>query len=439
MELNLASSAGAPAGLAKANKHKKKHKKHKKHKRRDAAAAAAAGAAIGDMMRAAAPATAPASTPRGGDADSGAKPASNGGDDKAPATAEAADAGAGGGADAGAAAATKAPAKVTFKDLGVCEPLCEATKALGWTSPTAIQAEALPVALQGRDIVGLAETGSGKTGAFAIPILQALLATPQRLFACILAPTRELAMQISEQFDALGTGIGAKTVVLLGGVDMMAQAVLLAKKPHIIVATPGRLVDHLENTKGFNMRSLKFLVMDEADRMLGMDFEEEINKVLQVIPRERTTYLFSATMTSKVAKLQRASLNNPVKCEVSSKYQTVSTLVQQYLFLPIKYKEVYLTYVLNEFAGASGVVFVGTCAAAQKLVLMLRNLGFGATCLHGQMGQVRDRTLPPTPTPLARNPSMHTLAMTSMLGPKNAAPSNQLTLCGHTTIPPPID
>lgn len=393
MELNLASSTGAPAGRAKAKKHAKKHKKHaKKHKRRDAEAAAAAGAAIGDMLRAAAPA--PTSTPRGGDADSGSGKAaaepSGGGDGAAAAatTATGAGAGAGAGSDAGAGAAKK----VMFKDLGVCEPLCEATKALGWTNPTAIQAEALPVALQGRDIVGLAETGSGKTGAFAIPILQALLATPQRLFACILAPTRELAMQISEQFDALGTGIGAKTVVLLGGVDMMAQAVLLAKKPHIIVATPGRLVDHLENTKGFNMRSLKFLVMDEADRMLGMDFEEEINKVLQVIPRDRTTYLFSATMTSKVAKLQRASLNNPVKCEVSSKYQTVSTLVQQYLFLPIKYKEVYLTYVLNEFAGASAVVFVGTCAAAQKLVLMLRNLGFGATCLHGQMGQVRMRT-----------------------------------------------
>merc|ERR1719238_968383 len=135
-----------------------------------------------------------------------------------------------------------------------------------------------------------------------------------------------MAFQISEQFEALGASIKVQCAVVVGGVDMMAQSIALAKKPHIVVATPGRLVDHLENTKGFNLRQLKFLVMDEADRMLGMDFEEEINKVLQVIPRDRNTYLFSATMTSKVAKLQRASLSNPVKCEVSSKYQTVRTL-----------------------------------------------------------------------------------------------------------------
>ena len=407
MELNVLPVAGsAAAAAAKASKKKKKskHKKHKKDKR-VADHAAATADAIGDMMRSAAPAP-PAEAKE--DTKPEPKPA----------------AGAGGGADAGAdtsAAASKEP-KVSFKDLGVCQPLCEATQALGWTSPTAIQAEALPVALSGRDIVGLAETGSGKTGAFAIPILQALLAKPQRLFACILAPTRELAMQISEQFEALGSGIGAKTVVLLGGVDMMAQAVLLAKKPHIIVATPGRLVDHLENTKGFNMRQLKFLVMDEADRMLGMDFEEEINKVLQVIPRDRNTYLFSATMTSKVAKLQRASLSNPVKCEVSSKYQTVRTLVQQYIFLPIKYKECYLTYLLNEFAGSTAVVFVSTCASAQKLVLMLRNLGFGATCLHGQMGQVSMRACCVAAMHEGRAPRqemwahhINRLAMTSML------------------------
>lgn len=130
-----------------------------------------------------------------------------------------------------------------------------------------------------------------------------------------------------------------KCVVVVGGMDMMSQSLMLAKKPHIIIATPGRLVDHLENTKGFNLRSLKYLVMDEADRILNMDFEVEVDKILRVIPREgRKTFLFSATMTKKVQKLQRASLQNPVKLEVSTKYQTVEKLQQYYLFIPAKHK-----------------------------------------------------------------------------------------------------
>ncbi|CAM9679985.1 unnamed protein product, partial [Chrysoparadoxa australica] len=148
-----------------------------------------------------------------------------------------------------------------------------------------------------------------------------------------------------------------------------------------------RLVDHLENTKGFSLRACKYLVLDEADRMLGMDFEEEINKVLAVLPRERSTYLFSATMTSKVAKLQRASLVNPARVEVAHKFTTPKTLMQQYLFIPAKYKDCYLAYLLNEHAGQTAIVFVATCQSASRVALMLRNLGFGATCLHGQMSQ----------------------------------------------------
>lgn len=210
----------------------------------------------------------------------------------------------------------------TFVSLGICPALCKIINELGWLKPTEIQRQSIPEALLGRDIIGLAETGSGKTGAFAIPILNALLKNPQRLFAVVLAPTRELAFQINEVFDALGSSIGLETACLVGGIDMIQQSIKLAKKPHIIVATPGRLVDHLHNTKGFNLKQLKFLVMDEADRMLSMDFEEEINQILSVIPRERNTYLFSATMTSKVDKLQRASLIDPVKIEVSNKFQT---------------------------------------------------------------------------------------------------------------------
>eukprot|EP00753_Platysulcus_tardus_P008635 PLAT16142.1.p1 GENE.PLAT16142.1~~PLAT16142.1.p1 ORF type:complete len:481 (+),score=255.48 PLAT16142.1:1-1443(+) len=274
-----------------------------------------------------------------------------------------------------------------WKDLLLPAPLLEAVRSLGWVEPTDIQSEALPYALEGRDVVGLAETGSGKTGAFALPILKALLEEATPMAALALAPTRELARQIADQFEALGTSMGVRVVCIFGGVDMVAQAIALAKKPHVVVATPGRLVDHLENTKGFSLRRLRFLVLDEADRMLSLDFEESLNKLLASLPRARQTFLYSATMTSKVAKLQRASLRDPVKVSVSSKYATVSTLVQQYLFFPARYKDCYLVYVLNEFAGRTAIVFVRTCAGAQRTTLLLRNLGFAAICLHGQMDQ----------------------------------------------------
>ncbi|CAG8437359.1 2811_t:CDS:10 [Diversispora eburnea] len=233
------------------------------------------------------------------------------------------------------------------KKKGIIEPLCQACEQLKYKIPTEIQSEAIPWALQDRDIIGLAQTGSGKTAAFALPILQALWDAPQGLFACILAPTRELAYQIFETFESLGSTIGVRCAVIIGGMDMMSQSIALSKKPHIIIATPGRLQDHLENTKGFSLRNLKYLVLDEADKLLDMDFGPIIDKILKVIPKERHTYLFSATMTTKVAKLQRASLINPVKIEVSSK----------------------------------------TCNDTQRLALILRNLGFPAIPLSGKLSQ----------------------------------------------------
>ncbi|GAB6020390.1 putative ATP-dependent RNA helicase ddx47 [Chamberlinius hualienensis] len=276
---------------------------------------------------------------------------------------------------------------VTFKSLGLTDSLCKACAELKWMEPTKIQREVIPVALQGRDIIGLAETGSGKTGAFALPIIQALLENPHRLFALILTPTRELAFQISEQFLALGSGIGITVAVIIGGTDMQTQAMSLTKKPHVIIASPGRLVDHLENTKGFSLRSLKYLVLDEADRLLNLDFEVELDKILKSIPRTRNTYLFSATMTQKVQKLQRASLNNAVKVQVSTKYQTVDKLLQYYMFIPSKFKEVYLVYLLNEMSSNSFIIFCSTCNTTQRVALLLRNLGLMAIPLHGQMTQ----------------------------------------------------
>jgi ATP-dependent RNA helicase DDX47/RRP3 len=148
----------------------------------------------------------------------------------------------------------------SFSDLGICDPLLKSLAELKYTTPTQIQADCIGPALAGRDIIGIAPTGSGKTVAFALPILQRLWDNPQRLFACILSPTRELAYQISTQFEALGVSMGIQSVVIVGGEDRLQQAVRLAKKPHIIVATPGRLCDHLKATKGFNLRMVKHLV-----------------------------------------------------------------------------------------------------------------------------------------------------------------------------------
>jgi ATP-dependent RNA helicase DDX47/RRP3 len=159
-----------------------------------------------------------------------------------------------------ASSSTSTTLPPTFKSLGLINPLLEALEQLNFTTPTEIQAEALPHALEGRDIIGVAATGSGKTAAFALPILQKLWEEPKGLFACVLAPTRELAYQIGQQFESLGSAMGVRSAVIVGGMDMPTQAIALAKRPHIVVATPGRLMDHLEKTKGFNLRNIKFLV-----------------------------------------------------------------------------------------------------------------------------------------------------------------------------------
>ncbi|KAJ6678234.1 hypothetical protein OIU85_008789 [Salix viminalis] len=279
----------------------------------------------------------------------------------------------------------------SFKDLGICDQLIEACDSLGWKIPTKIQVEAVPHALEGKDLIGLAQTGSGKTGAFALPILQALLESSQKsvqpFFACVLSPTRELAIQIAEQFEALGSGIGLRCGVLVGGVDMAQQTLILSKRPHIVVATPGRLLDHLSNTKGFSLRTLKYLVLDEADRLLNEEFEKSLDEILSVIPRDRKTYLFSATMTKKVNKLQRACLRNPVKIEAASKYSTVDTLKQQYRFVPSKHKDCYLVYILTEMSNSTAMVFTRTCDATSFLALVLRNLGLRAIPINGHMSQ----------------------------------------------------
>ncbi|CCH60152.1 hypothetical protein TBLA_0C03500 [Henningerozyma blattae CBS 6284] len=276
----------------------------------------------------------------------------------------------------------------SFSELKLVPELVEACKNLNYEKPTPIQSRAIPPALEGKDIIGLAQTGSGKTAAFAIPILNKLWEDQQPYYACIMAPTRELAQQIKEQFDSLGALMGVRSVCIVGGMNMMDQARDLMRKPHIIIATPGRLMDHLENTRGFSLRKLKFLVMDEADRLLDLEFGPVLDRILKILPTQgRTTYLFSATMTSKIDKLQRASLTNPVKCAVSNKYQTVDTLIQTLMVVPGGLKNTYLIYLINEFVGKSIIIFTRTKANAERLSLLSNTLEFDAIALHGDLNQ----------------------------------------------------
>ena len=237
----------------------------------------------------------------------------------------------------------------TFKSLKLCDELIEVTEQIGWKQPSKIQAQSIPPALDGQDVVGLAETGSGKTGAFVLPILHKLLEENKRKFALCLAPTRELAIQISDEFRTLGATIGIKTACIYGGVDMMEQAMQLAQNPHVIIATPGRLVDHLEKTKGFNLKTIKFLVLDEADKMLDQNFQVELDKILSLLPRTRQTLFFSATMTKQVKKLQRAALNDPVRISINKKNKSVDTLDQKYMFVPKIDQSTSLVWLLNEY------------------------------------------------------------------------------------------
>ncbi|KAL1895196.1 ribosomal RNA processing protein [Sporothrix stenoceras] len=280
----------------------------------------------------------------------------------------------------------------TFKELGLVDVLCEICDTLKFTTPTPIQAKAVPVALQNRDVIGTAETGSGKTLAFALPILQALLAKPRPFFGLVLAPTRELAVQIGQTFEAFSS-IALRCAVIVGGMDMVPQTIALGKKPHVIVATPGRLLDHLEKTKGFSLAHLRYLVIDEADRLLDMDFGPILEKILKHLPRERRTMLFSATMSKKVESLQRASLRDPVRVTVTNPgagpdgQQMVSTLKQSMLLVPLVKKDVALVHIINEYSGRSVIVFTRTIYETHRVAFLLRALGFGAIPLNGKLSQ----------------------------------------------------
>ncbi|KDQ15431.1 hypothetical protein BOTBODRAFT_31765 [Botryobasidium botryosum FD-172 SS1] len=242
-------------------------------------------------------------------------------------------------------------AQATFHSLGISSSLVSALNAMSIRHPTPIQSACIPPLLAGRDCIGNAKTGSGKTIAFALPILQKLLADPFGIFALILTPTRELAFQIAEQFSVIGAPLNARTSVIVGGMDMIKQALELTNRPHVVIATPGRLVDHLNSANGeWDLRRVKFLVLDEADRILTPTFASDLGMIFAALPQERQTCLFTATLTPSIEALAaappRAGKQKPVLHRDTSSVETVDTLKQHYMLVPSHIREAYLYHLL---------------------------------------------------------------------------------------------
>lgn len=255
-----------------------------------------------------------------------------------------------------------------------------------------MQLRCIPRILAGDDVLGIAQTGSGKTAAFALPILQLLATEPYGVFALVVTPTRELACQLSEQFRALGSSLHLRCSLVVGGMNMMDQAQALLQQPHIVVATPGRIKVLLSENPDISaaFSKIKFLVLDEADRVLDVGFEDELRVIFKCLPKSRQTLLFSATMTSQLQALLELSANRSYFFEAYEGFKTVESLKQQYIFIPKQVKEVYLFYVLSkmeEMGIRSAMIFVSTCRSCHLLSLLLEELGESAVALHSHKSQ----------------------------------------------------
>ncbi|EGG22522.1 putative RNA helicase [Cavenderia fasciculata] len=277
----------------------------------------------------------------------------------------------------------------SFGDLKLQPWLVNSCKILGFKQPSNIQYNTIPKVLEGRDILASAKTGSGKTAAFAIPILSLLSEDPYGVFAVVLTPTRELAVQIGEQFKAIGSAMNVNCAVVIGGIDSVAQSLVLDKRPHIIVATPGRLASHLSNGLKIALKFCKFLVLDEADRILCEDFELEIEKIVEHLPpiENRQTLLYSATMTNNLKKLQLVPMKDPFVFEDNSKYDTVDTLKQHYIYMPALAKDCHLVYLLKSFPQSSCIIFVNNCRTVEAVKGMLNKLDIKTVSLHSFLDQ----------------------------------------------------
>uniref|UniRef100_A0A8C2TG88 Probable ATP-dependent RNA helicase DDX49 n=1 Tax=Coturnix japonica TaxID=93934 RepID=A0A8C2TG88_COTJA len=281
-----------------------------------------------------------------------------------------------------------------FRELGLAPWLVEQARQMGLSRPTAVQAACIPPILQGRDCLGCAKTGSGKTAAFVLPVLQVLSEDPYGIFCLVLTPTRELAYQIAEQFRVLGKPLGLKDCVVVGGLDMVVQALELSRKPHVVIATPGRLADHLRSSNTFSLKKLKFLILDEADRLLEQgcaDFTADLEVILEAVPARRQTLLFSATLTDTLNELKSLAMNKPFFWEAASEVRTVDELDQRYLLVPEAVKDAYLVHLIQTFQDEhedwSIIIFTKTCKECQILNMMLRKFSFPSVALHSMMKQ----------------------------------------------------
>jgi ATP-dependent RNA helicase RhlE len=278
-----------------------------------------------------------------------------------------------------------------FNSLNIIEPILKAVAEEGYTTPTPIQAQAIPVVLKGRDLLGCAQTGTGKTAAFAIPILQLLAATntsgqKKKIRSLIVTPTRELALQIGESFSAYGRHTGLTNIVIFGGVGQTPQTNALRKGVDILIATPGRLLD-LMNQGYISLRDIEIFVLDEADRMLDMGFIHDIRKLLAVLPRKKQTLFFSATMPPEIVKLSGSILQHPESVSVTPVSSTAE-LIRQYLYYVDKNnKNQLLVELLKDENIKTMLVFTRTKHGADKVVKMLQRHHIKAEAIHGNKSQ----------------------------------------------------
>jgi superfamily II DNA/RNA helicase len=283
---------------------------------------------------------------------------------------------------------------MSFEELGLAPDILRALADAGYSQPTPIQAQAIPVVLSGRDVMAAAQTGTGKTASFTLPMLQTMLphantsTSPARhpVRALILAPTRELAAQVQENVQVYSKYLPLRSTVVFGGMNIDPQIAELRKGVEILVATPGRLLDHLQN-KSVNLSQVEFLVLDEADRMLDMGFMPDIRRILSHLPTKRRTLLFSATFPDEIKKLCRDFLNNPQTIEVARQNTTAETVTQIAYRVANEQKRRVLVDIVRGDPAAQVLVFTNTKIGANKLVRELERAGISATAIHSDKTQ----------------------------------------------------
>jgi ATP-dependent RNA helicase RhlE len=288
---------------------------------------------------------------------------------------------------------------MSFEKLNLIEPILRALKTEGYTTPTPIQEQSIPVLLERKDLLGCAQTGTGKTAAFAIPILQLLHQDelykkgPEGIKTLILTPTRELAIQIGESFAAYGKYLRLKHTVIFGGVSQHAQTQALRAGVDILIATPGRLLD-LMNQRFVRLENVKMFVLDEADRMLDMGFIHDVKKIIAKLPQKRQTLFFSATMPKEIAVLADTILTNPVRVEVTPVSSTANTIQQVVYFVEKQDKKKLLLNLLKDRSIITALVFTRTKHGADKVTKDLNQAGVSAEAIHGNKSQnARQRAL----------------------------------------------